>query len=145
MPRLVLICLTLLSFVLGAVAQAETRQLVQLPKMMQNHMLANMRDHLLALTEIQRHLAQEEYEQAAQVAENRLGMSSLHSHGADHMAAFMPKEMQQIGTQMHQAASRFALVVQEGGMDGSGPRIAGGLADVMQQCAACHSAFRVHP
>ena len=69
---------------------ADSRQLVEFPEMMRDHMLENMRDHLLALTKIQQHLALEEYEKAATVAENRLGMSSLDGHGASHMARFMP-------------------------------------------------------
>tara|TARA_Y100000813_G_scaffold30665_1_gene19446 strand:- start:24 stop:365 length:342 start_codon:yes stop_codon:yes gene_type:complete len=113
--------------------------------MMRDHMLENMRDHLLALTKIQQHLALEEYEKAATVAENRLGMSSLDGHGASHMARFMPAAMQQIGTQMHKAASRFAIIVQEGGLEGSTPKIAEGLVGVMQQCVACQSSYRVHP
>ena len=124
---------------------ADSRQLVEFPEMMRDHMLENMRDHLLALTKIQQHLALEEYEKAATVAENRLGMSSLDGHGASHMARFMPAAMQQIGTQMHKAASRFAIIVQEGGLEGSIPKIAEGLAGVMQQCVACHSSYRVHP
>ena len=124
---------------------ADSRQLVEFPEMMRDHMLENMRDHLLALTKIQQHLALEEYEKAATVAENRLGMSSLDGHGASHMARFMPAAMQQIGTQMHKAASRFATIVQEGGLEGSTPKIAEGLAVVMQQCVACHSSYRVYP
>ena len=124
---------------------ADSRQLVEFPEMMRDHMLENMRDHLLALTEIQQHLALEEYEKAATVAENRLGMSSLDGHGASHMSRFMPVAMQQIGTQMHKAASRFAIIVQEGGLEGSTPKIAEGLEGVMQQCVACHSSYRVHP
>ena len=113
--------------------------------MMQDHMLENMQDHLLALTEIQQHLALEEYEKASTVAENRLGMSSLSGHGASHIVRFMPTALQQIGTQMHKAASRFATIVQEGGLEESKPKIAEGLAGVMQQCVACHSSYRVHP
>ena len=124
---------------------ADSRQLVEFPEMMRDHMLKNMRDHLLPLTEIQQHLALEAYEKAATVAENRLGLSSLGDHGASHMARFMPAAMQQIGTQMHKAASRFAIIVQEGGLEGSTPKIAEGLAGVMQQCVACHSSYRVHP
>ena len=124
---------------------ADSRQLVEFPEMMRDHMLENMRDHLLALTKIQQHLALEEYEKAATVAENRLGMSSLDGHGASHMARFMPAAMQQIGTQMHKAASRFAIIVQEGGLEGSTPKIAEGLAGVMQQFVVCHSSYRVHP
>ena len=124
---------------------ADSRQLVEFPEMMWDHMLENMRDHLLALTKIQQYLALEKYEKAATVAENRLGMSSLDGHSASHMARFMPAAMQQIGTQMHKAASRFAIIVQEGGLEGSTPKIAEGLAGVMQQFVACHSSYRVHP
>ena len=124
---------------------ADSRQLVEFPEMMRDHMLENMRDHLLALTKIQQHLALEEYEKAATVAENRLGMSSLDGHGASHMARFMPAAMQQIGTQMHKVASRFAIIVQEGGLEGSTPKIAEELAGVMQQFVTCHSSYRVHP
>ena len=141
----VIIALVLNIFGLPTSSFADSRQLVEFPEMMRDHMLENMRDHLLALTEIQQYLALEEYEKASTVAENRLGMSSLGGHGASHMARFMPTAMQQIGTQMHKAASRFATIVQEGGLEGSTPKIAEGLAVVMQQCVACHSSYRVYP
>ena len=133
-PILTFLGLPILSF-------ADSRQLVEFPEMMRDH----MRDHLLALTKIQQHLALEEYEKAATVAENRLGMSSLSGYGAPHMARFMPAAMQQIGTQMHKTASRFMIIVQEGGLEGSTPKIAEGLVGVMQQCVACQSSYRVHP
>jgi hypothetical protein len=145
MKKCIIIALILTTFGLPTFSFADSRQLVELPEMMRVHMLENMRDHLLALTEIQQYLALEEYEKASTVAENRLGMSSLGGHGASHMARFMPAAMQQIGTQMHKAASRFATIVQEGGLEGSTPKIAEGLAGVMQQCVACHSSYRVHP
>ena len=133
MKKCIIIALILTTFGLPTFSFADSRQLVELPEMMRDHMLENMRDHLLALTEIQQYLALEEYEKASTVAENRLGMSSLGGHGASHMARFMPAAMQQIGTQMHKAASRFATIVQEGGLEGSTPKIAEGLAGVMQQ------------
>ena len=145
MKKCIIIALILTTFGLPTFSFADSRQLVELPEMMRDHMLENMRDHLLALTEIQQYLALEEYEKASTVAENRLGMSSLGGHGASHMARFMPAAMQQIGTQMHKAASRFATIVQEGGLEGSTPKIAEGLAVVMQQCVACHSSYRVYP
>ena len=40
-------------------------------------------------------------------------MSSLATHGASHMAPYLPKAMQEIGTQMHQAASQLAIIAQE--------------------------------
>ena len=145
MKKRIILALILTILGLPTLSFADLRQLVEFPEMMRDHMLENMRDHLLALTEIQQHFAPEEYEKFATVAKNRLGMSSLDGHGASHMARFMPVAMQQIGTQMHKAASRFAIIVQEGGLEGSTPKIAEGLAGVMQQCVACHSSYRVHP
>ncbi|OOZ38000.1 hypothetical protein, partial [Solemya elarraichensis gill symbiont] len=78
-------------------ADEDTRQLVELPQMMQQHMMANMRDHLAAINEILVSMAEGELEQAAQVAASRLGMSSLDSHSASHMAGFMPEGMRQAG------------------------------------------------
>jgi hypothetical protein len=124
-------------------AAADTRQAVELPAMMREHMLANMRDHLTALAEIQAALAAGKYEQAADVAEQRIGMSSLERHGASHMAPFMPKAMQDIGTNMHRAASRFARAAQEAAVAREPARAIGALAEVMQQCVACHASFKV--
>ena len=128
----------LLSMPLSA-HSADSRQLVKLPRMMQEHMLASMRDHLLSVHEIQAALAKGEFDKAADVAEARLGMSSLASHGAEHMAPYMPKAMQEIGTSMHHAASRFALKAKEGDATQS----LAALAEVTQQCVACHTGYRI--
>lgn len=92
-----------------SVADEDSRQFVKLPEMMQQHMMSNMRDHLSAINEILINMAKGDLDQAADIAESRLGMSSLDSHNADHMAKFMPRGMRQAGTSMHRAASRFAL------------------------------------
>jgi len=126
------------------VADDDPRQWVQLPPMMRQHMLGNMRDHLQALSEIQLELSKGNFEKAGEIAENRIGLSSLASHGASHMAPFMPKQMQEFGTQMHQAASRFAITAQESAVDGDAKRAIAGLSDITRQCIACHAAFRVN-
>jgi hypothetical protein len=126
------------------VGASDSRQLVELPAPMVQHMLSNMRDHLLALTEIQRALGDGEFQRAGDVAEQRIGLSSLESHGAAHMAPFMPQAMQDIGTRMHRAASRFSLVAQEASADGNAARAIGALSKVTEQCVACHAAFRAH-
>ena len=102
-------------------------------------MMSNMRDHLAAINEILGAMAEGSLDEAADIAEDRLGMSSLGSHGASHMAKFMPEQMRQIGTSMHKAASRFALVAQEGE-----PLAAyKSLGEVTSACVACHAAFRI--
>ena len=128
----------------SVVAQDDPRQLVKLPAPMTQHLLSNMRDHLSAITEIQRALGSGEYQLAADIAERRVGLSSLESHGASHMAPFMPKPMQDIGTRMHRAASQFALVAQEAGADGNVARAVTSLSKVTEQCVACHAAYRAH-
>jgi hypothetical protein len=71
-----------------------------------------MRDHLVALQEISEALAQEDLDNAAKIAEERLGMSSLRLHGAAEVAKYTPQGMQDAGTAMHKAASRFAIEAQ---------------------------------
>lgn len=134
----------LLALSLSSNAADDPRQRVELPPMMQQHMLANMRDHLQALSDIQRALARHEFTQAADIAEQRLGMTSLQAHGAQHMGKFMPQGMRAIGTAMHRAASRFALAVESAGAGGELPPVLDAMADIMQQCTACHNAYRVH-
>ena len=117
----------------------DPRALVQLPAPMQAHLLANMRDHLRALDEILKALAADDPELAAEVAEQRLGMSSLDDHGAAHLAGFMPAGMQAAGTAMHRAASRFAREAQTG--LAADPW--GALSQVTEACVACHAAYRI--
>lgn len=128
------------------IADDDPRQLVQLPEMMQRHMISNMRDHLAAINEILMNIANGELEKAAHVAEFRLGMSSLALHGADHMAKFMPEGMRQAGTKMHRAASRFALKAQEAEVlpaKNALSAITNALAEVTSACVACHSSYRI--
>lgn len=135
---------SILQLTASAAWSQDTRQKVELPPMMRDHMLANMREHLLAVSEMQDALAAGAFDRAADVAENRLGMSSLRSHGASHMAPHMPEAMRDIGTGMHRAASRFAVAAQEGAVTGDTRRALGSLAEVTRQCVACHAAYRVH-
>jgi hypothetical protein len=122
-----------------ALAGPDVRVLVEMPAPMREHMLGNMRDHVATLNEMQLGLAKKDYDRAAQAAEQRLGISSLTAHGADHMAPYMPKPMQAIGTEMHRAATRFALAAQERDLI----KALTELAAVTTQCVACHSAYRV--
>ena len=122
----------------------DVRQLVKMPDMMRQHMLGNMRDHLQAINEIQAMLGAGEFDKAAEVAEKRLGMSSLASHNAAHMAPYMPKQMQEIGTQMHKSASQFALAAQESSVSSDARQAIGALSKITQQCVACHTVFRIH-
>lgn len=131
------VCLT--GITRAAPPDEDSRQLVQMPAMMQQHMLANMRDHLTAINEILTSMAHAQPETAAGIAESRLGMSSLERHGAAHMAAVMPEGMREAGTRMHRAASRFALKAEAGETDAAWRA----LAEVTSACVACHANYRV--
>jgi hypothetical protein len=102
-------------------------------------MMSNMRDHLVAINEILVNMSNGELEKAADVAESRLGISSLESHEASHMAEFMPEGMRRAGINMHRAASRFALKAQEGE---TSPAY-NALAEVTTACVACHSGYKI--
>ena len=124
--------------------QADARQLVKFPEPMRLHTITSMRDHLLALQEINVALSQNGFDKAASIAERRLGMSSLEQHGATYIAPFMPQGMQNLGTQMHREASRFAVEAQNAGASNDLRPALAALGAVMQQCVACHAAYRLH-
>ena len=133
--------LLLSCFLISGSIQAETdkRQFVEMPEMMQNHMMANMRHHLESINEILFLMSNNQLDKAADVAEQNLGMTSLTSHNAAHMAKFMPEGMRKAGTNMHKSASRFALKATEA--DAASAYKA--LTKVTSACVACHAGYRI--
>lgn len=130
----------------GATWAQDARELVHLPAPMQEHMLGNMRDHLATLNEIIGDVADNKLDAAAKIAEQRLGMSSLSLHGAAHLAPYLPKPMQDIGTSMHHAASRLVIVLQDASITQTVDAmrdINRALHEVTTACEACHSAYRL--
>lgn len=129
-----------------APAADDTRELVKLPEPMQAHMMANMRDHLRALEDMLAALAKGDVKTATATAEQRLGVSSLESHGAAHMAPFMPEPMRAMGTEMHRAASRFVIAAQDAELEPGREaqhKVYRALADIAANCNACHRAYRI--
>jgi hypothetical protein len=124
-------------------AAGDARTIVSLPEPMREHMLANMRDHLRSLQEINVALATGAYDKASDIAETRLGLTSLDAHGAAHLAPYLPQGMQAIGTQMHRNASRFAVETQNASVGNDLHPALAALGSVMEQCVACHAAYRV--
>jgi hypothetical protein len=146
MRRIHLAILLFLAAGTGAGQAQDARQLVKLPPPLQEHMLGNMRDHLATLNEILGDIADAKYDAAAKIAEQRLGMSSLSLHGAAHLAPYMPKPMQDIGTGMHHAASRLVIVLQDASTAPTAEamrEINRALYAVTTQCEACHAGYRV--
>lgn len=121
----------------------DRRQPVDFPAATREHILANMRDHLFALQQIQQALSAEAFDRAADLAERRLGMSSLALHGAHEAARFMPPGMQDAGTAMHRSASRFAIAAHDAAARGDLRPALAALSELTATCVACHAAYRV--
>ncbi|MEQ1611364.1 MAG: hypothetical protein ABL904_01315 [Hyphomicrobiaceae bacterium] len=127
----------------GQSTSTDGRELVHLPPPMVDHMLSNMRDHLLALQEMLDAMAKGEMDRVAEIAERRLGMTSLQLHGAHDMSKFMPKGMQDAGSGMHRAANRLAVAATDAGVTGDLKPALAAMATVTAQCAGCHAGYRV--
>jgi hypothetical protein len=121
-----------------------TRELVHFPARLRDHTLASMRDHLLTLQRIQAALAAGQYDEAAKLAEARLGLSSFGLHEAHEVAKYMPKGMAAAGTAMHRAASRFAIAAQTAGATGDVKPALAALSQVTLACVSCHAGYRLH-
>lgn len=123
--------------------QRDSRQLVKFPTALRIHTLANMRDHLQSMGDIQEALSKGSFDKASELAEQRLGMSSLEMHGAHEVAKYMPPGMRDAGSAMHRSASRFALVAKDASVTGDLKGVLSSLHQLNQTCVACHAAFRL--
>lgn len=122
------------------------REAVVLPLQMQEHFFENMRDHLLAVSQIQEALAGGQFDQAAQIARTRLGVdaqsSSACKPGMEHiskLAELMPEGMRSAGLKMHNAADQFASAMKTPDY----PSALSSLSKVTQACVACHAAYKI--
>ncbi len=122
---------------------ADTRVAVEYPTAMKEHTLISMRDHLLAIGQIQEAMGNSQYDKAAEIAETRLGQTALKSHNAHENAKFMPKGMQELGNQMHRSASKFAIEVQNSGATEDVKPALIALSKTTQACVACHASYKL--
>ncbi len=134
----------------------DSRIQVDLPPPMKAHMLSNMRGHQQAVAEILATLAKGDGEGAAKIAETRLGTGSPGSAACRPnaksgdlgempmmMASHMPDEMRGLGMTMHAQASKFAEEAAKLKQGGDTRPALAELAQVVQACNACHTAYRL--
>lgn len=121
----------------------DNRVVVDFPAPMQQHILANMRDHLLAISQIQEVIGKGEYDKASDIAEKRLGQTALKTHGAYENSKYMPKGMQEIGSTMHRNASKFAIEIQNSSATGDVKPAMIALSQTTQACVACHAGYKL--
>lgn len=118
-------------------ASKDARQAVQFPPEIKTAMLARMRENFAAIHAIHAALAAEDFETAADVAENQLGTSSLGPHNL-RQQPYMPPSMQHLGMAMHSSASDLARALQEHDMQKS----LKALTVTTSYCVACHASYR---
>ena len=119
---------------------SDHRQLVSMPDETSRLMRKDMLDHLSALNEIVGLLAENNLDAAADIAETRMGKSSMGRHRATGMGPgrFMPLEMRNIGWAMHESATEFSRTAREGNLKGA----YSALQKVTASCVACHYSYR---
>lgn len=121
----------------------DPRTAVDMPALQRALIREEMLGQLVALNEILADLSSNQLNAAADIAEQRIGLSSMGKHAArtagQGPGRFMPDAMRSIGIGMHQAASDFAKVARGGDRDAA--YLA--LQPVVGACVACHSGFRL--
>jgi hypothetical protein len=137
----------------------DERQFVAFPPEMRANQLRDMRDHVAALSGIFNELSSGNYEGAAKLADERLGLDSPSAAGCkakpagappaakgpmeEMMNLYMPEPMRATGLAMHSSASEFASVARSAAKTGDTKAVFGALSKVTANCVACHSAYRV--
>ncbi|MDH3973313.1 MAG: cytochrome c [Deltaproteobacteria bacterium] len=120
----------------------DERQLVSMPDGVKLVLRLDMISHLSALNEILVNISTGDLDAAAEVAELKLGKSSMGKHRGTGMGPgrFMPQDMHDIAFSMHQAASSFAeLAKKKGDLKG----VYEALQEITAHCVSCHSAYRI--
>lgn len=118
----------------------DTRQLVSMPAQARELMRKDMLDHLSAINEIIGYLASNNLDAAADVAEKRMGRSSMGKHRGTGMGPgrFMPLAMRNLGWGMHDAATEFSKIAKKGNLKNSYLAF----QNVTGSCVACHYSYR---
>lgn len=121
----------------------DARQAVRVPRIIRDRILTDMRGYLQGLQEIQMALSKQEYDRAAGLAENHVGMSVLVLHRSHEVAKYVPKSFQEFGVAMHRAASRLAIAVGDVAVTGNVNPALASFSEVMGACVACHAVYRL--
>lgn len=118
----------------------DLRTLVEIPEKSRQILQEDMLDHLAVLNEINRYLSENDLRAAAEVAETGMGRSLLSKYQDHDMrpGRYMPKEMREIGWELHAAATQFAKVARQGNLQAT--LVA--YYRITSACVACHYSYR---
>jgi hypothetical protein len=117
------------------------RTLVEIPEKPRLILMEDMLDHLAVLNEINRFLAANDLRSAAEVAETGMGRSLLSKYQDQEMrpGKYMPKEMREIGWELHNAAAEFSMVARQGNLQ----KTMTAYQRITAACVACHYSYRI--
>ena len=115
----------------------DNRTWVVLPGHTRLPILDSMRAQLRDLARMQALVAQQKFDEAAQIAKSDFRTPELHLN--DRSMGVIPKPMQAMDDRLHEALAAFADGTRKHDVTAS----LTALAKVTDQCVACHSAFRM--
>jgi len=146
----------------------DMQQTLQIPTDLRMRFLAHMRQNFGLVSDLQSLLAAGDFEQAADVAENKLGLKAMNGSSNPispntaqvsdttafpritpnmhaQMLPYMPSGMRAIARNMHQAASHFAEVSRAAAATKDYPAALSALSAMTSQCVACHAQYTTEP
>lgn len=118
----------------------DLRSYVEMPEKARHILQEDMLDHLAVLNEINRYLAENDLPAAADVAETGMGRSLLSKYQDVDIrpGRYMPKEMREIGWELHAAAAQFATAARQGNLQ----KTLLAYHRITSACVACHYSYR---
>lgn len=121
-------------------SDGDIRHFVAMPAQARELMRKEMLNHMSALNEVIGYLASNQLDAAANLAESRMGKSSMGKHRGTGMGPgrFMPLEMRNIGWGMHEAATELSNHAKQGDVKGA----YAALQKITSSCVACHYSYR---
>lgn len=137
------ICCLLAVLCSTQVLAEDSRQMVAMPAPAQAAIREEMRDFTVALNQVIGSLAEGKLVEAADTADQKLGVGAMGRHRGAPMDAmpgrFMPQEMHAQGRSLHFAATDFAKAARTGD---AGKALAA-LPNVTATCVSCHMTYRI--
>lgn len=129
----------------GFAAGADSRQFIEMPPEARDTLRAEMLDNQLALHSIIGALAELNFTEAGDIAEQKLGVSAMGKHRKLPQNArpgmFMSEEMHAIGRGSHVAGSDFAKLA-KAAKPTDLPKLLTALQTMTGACIACHRGYR---
>lgn len=121
---------------MGMMQEDDNRQSLGIKGTMQGtHQLSNMREHLIALSEIVQLMNTAKYDEASKVASEKLGLTLEKNTMC---GSFKNQSFEEMGVRFHKSADDLAQTLKT--KDSKKSMVA--LEKVMNGCVLCHSTFK---